>query len=259
MLLLLARCRYLDRRLHVLRVSGYLRRSFAPPVPDPGLNYVDTCPQAGRRLGRLEGQHGPPGRHRERRHRPRRRRPHRSPPPGRGLHPRGDRLRRRPGPHLSRPAHRPPPGPTGAPGPPRRRRPPPLPLRDRRDPLRHLDRRPGLQGPARPPGRDHGPHVPQDDGQRAQLGRQGLHGRLRGRHQPDLGQRRRGAPQHPRRPPPRPHARTGRQALPAQRGDRHPGRAPAWLAPARTSRPGRRPSRRCLARRLRTRLLPWRP
>ena len=46
---------------------------------------------------------------------------------------------------------------------------------------RRLARRAGAAGPPRPPGRDHRPGRPQDDDQRAQLGRARLHGRLRGR------------------------------------------------------------------------------
>ena len=53
-----------------------------------------------------------------------------------------------------------------------------------------------LQRPAR---RDHRPGRPQDGDQRAQLGREGLHGRLRGRALADLGERRRGPGQPARR------------------------------------------------------------
>ena len=51
----------------------------------------------------------------------------------------------------------------------------------------------------RPPRRDHRPGRPQDDDQRAQLGRPGLHGRLRGRVLADLGEHRRRAAQPARR------------------------------------------------------------
>ena len=47
-------------------------------------------------------------------------------------------------------------------------------------------------GPARPPLRDHRPGRPEDDDQRAQLGRAGLHGRLRGLALADLAERGRG-------------------------------------------------------------------
>ena len=42
--------------------------------------------------------------------------------------------------------------------------------------------------PPRPPDRDHGPGRPQDGDQRPQLGREGVHGRLRGRDLADLGE-----------------------------------------------------------------------
>ncbi len=47
------------------------------------------------------------------------------------------------------------------------------------DPRVGLDRRPDPEGPAGPPRRDHRPHRSQDDHQRAELRREGVHGRLR--------------------------------------------------------------------------------
>ena len=51
----------------------------------------------------------------------------------------------------------------------------------------------GAGRPRRPPRRDHRPGRAQDDDQRAQLRREGLHGRLRGRAVADVGERRRRA------------------------------------------------------------------
>ena len=59
----------------------------------------------------------------------------------------------------------------------------------------------------RPPLRDHRPGRAQDDDQRAQLGRQGLHGRLRGRELADLAELRRGPGELLRRRPPHDLAR----------------------------------------------------
>ena len=55
---------------------------------------------------------------------------------------------------------------------------------------------------ARPARRDHGSRRPQDDRQRAQLGRQRVHGRLRGRQHAEVGQQPAGASQSARRDPP---------------------------------------------------------
>ena len=89
-------------------------------------------------------------------------------------------------------------------------------------------RRPGdprgrLAGPAaarrlrRPPRRDHRPDRPQAGHQRAQLGRQGLHGRLRGRELADLAQPGRGPRQPDRRDRGHDHLRRlRRQALRAR-------------------------------------------
>ena len=56
------------------------------------------------------------------------------------------------------------------------------------DPRRRLEGRADPGRPARPPRRDHRPGRPQDDRQRAEFRRQGLHGRFRGRHLADLGE-----------------------------------------------------------------------
>ena len=106
----------------------------------------------------------------------------------------------------------------------------------RREPsANRLERRADPGGPAGPPRRDHRADRSQDDHQRAELRREGVHGGLRGLASPDLGQRHR-------------RARStcamrcaaidlvhepGRQALPAQRADRRADRASARLAPLR--------------------------
>ena len=59
--------------------------------------------------------------------------------------------------------------------------------RDARRPRRRLDVRAVPADIAGPPRRDHRPGRPQDDHQRAQLGRQRVHGRLRGRQHADAG------------------------------------------------------------------------
>ena len=99
-------------------------------------------------------------------------------------------------------------------------------------------------GAGRPAGRDHRADRPQDADQRPQLRGQGVHGRLRGRQRPDLGEhvrrpaepgrRHRGHDQlrEPRRPP-----------LPPERRGGHPDAAAPGLAPAREARPGRRAGR----------------
>ena len=77
----------------------------------------------------------------------------------------------------------------------RRRRAARLPARDQAHPRRRLEGRADPGGPPRPPRRDHRPGRPQDDHQRAQLRRQGVHGRFRGRDFADLGQPGRGPDQ----------------------------------------------------------------
>ena len=87
-----------------------------------------------------------------------------------------------------------------------------------RHPRRRLDGSPHPGGPAGPADRDHRPGRPQDDHQRAQLGRQGLHGRLRGLQHADLGQHDRGPDQPARRGrPARSVQPARRQAVHAQR------------------------------------------
>ena len=88
--------------------------------------------------------------------------------------------------------------PRRAPAPPRRRRAARLPRRDARGARGRLDDRPRSRRSAGPPGRDHRPDRPEDDDQRPQLGRDGVHGRLRGRELADLAQHGRG-PGEPRR------------------------------------------------------------
>ena len=85
---------------------------------------------------------------------------------------------------------------------------------DRRHPRGHqLAGRAAGAGPGRPALRDHRPDQPEDEHQRAELRRQGVDGRLRGRHRAEL-------VQHHRRP--------------AQPVRRHP-RA-TWTSPPRTAR-----------------------
>ena len=146
-----------------------------------------------------------------------------------------------------------------APGRARRRQAPRLPARDARDPRRQLDLRADSRRHRRPPGRDHRPRRPQDGHQRAQLRRQGVHGRLRGREHAALGQQHPG-PDQPRRrdpPPHRLHLARG-QGLPAERQDRGAVRAAARLAPAREAREGRRRDHVRRHLRLRALLLPQR-
>ena len=96
-----------------------------------------------------------------------------------------------------------------------------LPRGDARDPRGRLAGRRAVRGLARPPRRDHRADRPQARHQRAQLGRQGLHGRLRGRDRADVGERRRRPRQPDRRDRPHDHLRRlRRQALRARRGDR---------------------------------------
>ena len=72
-------------------------------------------------------------------------------------------------------------------------------------------------GSARPARRDHRAHRPQDDHQRAQFGREGVHGRLRGLAHAELGQSD-PRPDEPARCGARHHRvhEPGRQALPAE-------------------------------------------
>ena len=78
-----------------------------------------------------------------------------------------------------------------------------LPARDRGRPRRDLAGGAGAGRPRRPAGGDHRPGRAEDDDQRPQLGRPRLHGRLRGRPQPDLVERRRRPARRAGRRPPR--------------------------------------------------------
>ena len=80
----------------------------------------------------------------------------------------------------------------GAPGRFRRRQAAGLSPRDEIHPRARLDGRPDPGRPSGPPGRDHRPGRPQDDRQRAQFRRQGVHGRFRGRDLADVRQYGRG-------------------------------------------------------------------
>ncbi|CAA9485998.1 MAG: Malate synthase, partial [uncultured Solirubrobacteraceae bacterium] len=163
-----------------------------------------------------------------------------------------------------RPLRGPPPGP--ARGPPRA--PPPAP-RGRRPglPALHARGARGLvdggaaaRGLPRPPGRDHGADGSQARHQRAQLGRPGLHGRLRGRELPHLGQPGLGT-REPRRRHRGDH-RLRELGRPPVRARRQPGdapRPPARLAPGGEAPARRRRARRRRARRLRALRLPRGP
>ena len=93
----------------------------------------------------------------------------------------------------------------------RRRREAGFPPRNQAYPRLRLDRRPNSRRHPGPPRRDHRPRRPQDDHQRAQLRREGLHGRLRGLHHAHLGQPARRPDQPARRRPPHHHVRRSRQ------------------------------------------------
>ena len=111
--------------------------------------------------------------------------------------------------------------------------------------------------PAGPARRDHRPDRPQDDHQRAQLGREGLHGRLRGLDDADLGQRRAG-PDQPARRGRATHRlhEPRRQAVPAEPASRDADRAAARLASLREAHLRRRPAGARRVRRLRPLPLP---
>ena len=108
----------------------------------------------------------------------------------------------------------------------------------------------------RPPGRDHGAGRPEDGHQRAQLGREGVHGRLRGRQLAHVGELHRGAAQPHRRARADDRARHRREALHARARPGGALRAPARLAPRGAPLRGRRRSVLRLALRLRALLLP---
>ena len=113
---------------------------------------------------------------------------------------------------------------------------------------------------ARPPRRDHRPRRPQDDHQRAQFRRQGVHGRFRGRQLADLGQMIEGQInlQRPLGGDDRLHRRGDRQAYELGEKPRRADGAPARLAPRRAARAGRRRANVGLAVRFRPLLLPQR-
>ncbi len=122
-----------------------------------------------------------------------------------------------------------------------------------------LDLRSGAGRHPRPARRDHRARRPQDDHQRAQLGRQRVHGGLRGCEHAALGQQHPGPAQPARRDPPPHRLRVaGRQGVSAERTDGDAVRAAARLAPAGEARDRRR--RADLRRHLRLRavLLPQR-
>ena len=150
-------------------------------------------------------------------------------------------------------------GPRGASGGARQRCRPRLRQGDRRRPSRRLGRRSRSGGPRRPARRDHGAGRAEDDDQRAQLGRQGLHGRPRGLALADVGERRRwpgGAAGS--RPPGADVRQPGGQGVSAQREAGDPRRPAARLAPHRAARPCRRLAGVGVAVRLRALLLPQR-
>ena len=142
----------------------------------------------------------------------------------------------------------------------RRRQAARLPAGDARGARRRLDLR---AGPRRHPGsprRDHRPGRPQDDRQRAQLGRERLHGGLRGREHAALGQQHPGPHQPARRDPPQDRLHVSPEGKAYKLGDKLAVavRAPARLAPAGEAREGRRPADLRRHLRLRAVLLPQR-
>ena len=133
----------------------------------------------------------------------------------------GARLRRRAPPAVRpepRGAARPP---RQAPGGARRRGHAGLPTRHGGHPERRLDGGDGARQLRRPAGGDHRSRRAQDDDQRPELGRAGLHGRPRGRALADVVERRRRPGGDPRCGPPAADIRPGgRQVIPPQRRDR---------------------------------------
>ena len=95
-------------------------------------------------------------------------------------------------------------------------------------------------GSAGPPGRDHRAGRPEDGDQRAQLGREDVHGRLRGLELADVAElhRRPGQPDRRARADDLPGYR--REAVQPERRDRDTARAPARLAPRGAAFRGRR-------------------
>ena len=151
--------------------------------------------------------------------------------------------------------------PPRAPAPVRRRRAPRLPARhaqacaSRRGRSRRV-----AAGPARSPRGDHRPGRSQDGHQRAQLGRERVHGRLRGLQLAHVGQRRARppAPVRRRRGHDRVHGPRDGEALPARPEAGDADGAAARLAPAREARRARRPARPGVALRLRPLPVPQR-
>ena len=173
--------------------------------------------------------------------------------------PRRARVRGRPpAPVRARPARTAAPAPR-APGGARRGRHAGLPRRDAARPGCRVDRRARARRPRRPAGRDHRAGRAQDDDQRAQFGRQRVHGRPRGRAVADVGQRRRRPGRAARRDPADAHVRIARgQVLPARREDRDARRPAARLAPGRVGDARRRRAGLGVAVRLRAVPVPQR-
>ena len=145
-------------------------------------------------------------------------------------------LQRRFGPRRARAAR----GAAGAGAAAARRRAARLPAGDDGRPRGRLAGRAGARRAAGPPGRDHRPGRPEDGDQRAQLGREDVHGRLRGLELADLGELHRGPGQPHRRARADDLAGHGREAVLAERRDRDAARAPARLAPRGAALRGRR-------------------
>ena len=137
-----------------------------------------------------------------------------------------------------------------------RRRASRLPARDGRDPGRRLARGADARRDRRPARRDHGPGRPQDGDQRAQLGRTGVHGRLRGLELADLVQLHRRPAQPDRRARADDLARHRREAVRARRRSGGAVRAAARVAPGGAALRGRRRADVGVAVRLRALLLP---
>src|SRR4051812_21757133 len=141
----------------------------------------------------------------------------------------------------------------------RSRRAPRFPDRDCRHPQTGLDRRAAARRSPRSARRDYRPGRPQDDHQRAQFRRLGVHGGLRRRQLANLGQRRRRPVQPDGRRTPDHLVPVGRrQTLLVEPEDRDAARSPARLPPARAPCRGGRQAGARHARRLRSLLLPQR-
>ena len=121
-----------------------------------------------------------------------------------------------------------------------RRRAARLPPRDARRPRGRLADRAVPGRDRRPPGRDHRAGRPQDGDQRAQLGRAGVHGRLRGLELAHLGELHRRAAQSDRRARAHDRARHRREAVHARGRRGGAVRAAARLAPRGAPLRGRR-------------------